>query len=268
MDYVKLINCMRCGMCLPTCPTYALWHEEMDSPRGRIWLMQGAVDGTLTLNPTVTQHFDRCLGCMACVTACPSGVQYDRLIELTRERVEQEVRRPLSERALRALVFAVLPHPKRMRRLLPLARFAPFPQLRELAPPWREPVAPPAETAAVGERLARVGLLTGCVQSVLFGEANRATARVLAAHGYPGSVRTGDAISGLDATPPAGSKVFHAATRSEDGRVLSSGGRVLTVCALGRDIAQARERAYAAIEGVHFDGMFYRRDIGHRALGR
>ena len=184
MDQALLKDCVHCGFCLPTCPTYALWHEEMDSPRGRIWLMQGVADGTMELNRTVAEHFDRCLGCMACVSSCPSGVEYDRLIELTRERVEEEVERPLRERALRALVFAVLPHPKRMRRLLPLARFAPFPQLRELAPPWREPVAPPAETAAVGERLARVGLLTGCVQSVLFGEANRATARVLAAHGY------------------------------------------------------------------------------------
>jgi phosphoribosylamine--glycine ligase len=81
-------------------------------------------------------------------------------------------------------------------------------------------------------------------------------------------VRTGDAIAGLDAATPAGSKVFHAAARSQDNRVLSSGGRVLTVCALGTDIAQARERAYAAIAGIHFDGMFYRRDIGHRALAR
>jgi phosphoribosylamine--glycine ligase len=91
---------------------------------------------------------------------------------------------------------------------------------------------------------------------------------VLAAHGYPGNVLTGDAIAGLDAAVPAGIKVFHAATRSQDVGVLSSGGRVLTVCALGRDIAQARDRAYAAIAGIHFDGMFYRRDIGHRALAR
>jgi glycolate oxidase iron-sulfur subunit len=146
--------------------------------------MQEVLEGRATLNATVAQHFDRCLGCMACVTSCPSGVKYDRLIELTRERVEQSVRRPLSERGLRALAFAILPRPKLTRAALPFSRFAPYRAFRELAPPWREPVAPPRETKAVGERKARVGLLTGCVQSVLFGEVNRATARVLAAHGY------------------------------------------------------------------------------------
>src|SRR4051794_18080971 len=87
MDPLLLRDCVHCGFCLPTCPTYELWHEEMDSPRGRISLMQATVDGTLQLNATVARHFDQCLGCMACVTSCPSGVQYDRLIELTRERV-------------------------------------------------------------------------------------------------------------------------------------------------------------------------------------
>ena len=184
MDPALLRDCVHCGFCLPTCPTYELWHEEMDSPRGRIWLMQATVEGTMELNATVAHHFDQCLGCMACVTSCPSGVQYDRLIELARERVEQEVRRPVSQRALRALAFAVLPHPKVMRATLPFSRLAPFRAFRELAPPWREPAAPPRETPADGARRARVGLLTGCVQSVLFGEVNRATARVLAAHGY------------------------------------------------------------------------------------
>jgi glycolate oxidase iron-sulfur subunit len=184
VDAELLRDCVHCGFCLPTCPTYELWHEEMDSPRGRIYLMSATVDGTLELNATVAQHFDRCLGCMACLTACPSGVQYDRLIELARERVEEEVSRPVSQRALRALAFTVLPRPKVMRVALPFSRLAPFRAFRELAPPWREPVAPPRTTPAVGSTRARVGLLTGCVQSVLFGEVNRATARVLAAHGY------------------------------------------------------------------------------------
>src|SRR5215510_43286 len=156
----------------------------MDSPRGRILLMQAAADGTVELNRTVAQHFDRCLGCMACVTSCPSGVQYDRLIELARERVEAEVPRPPSQRALRGPAFAVLPHPRVMRATLPFSRIAPFRAFRELAPPWREAASPPRETPAAGTRRGRVGLLTGCVQSVLFGEVNRATARVLAAHGY------------------------------------------------------------------------------------
>ena len=184
IDKALIADCVHCGFCLPTCPTYELWHEEMDSPRGRIWLMQETIEGRVELNATVARHFDQCLGCMACVTSCPSGVQYDRLIELARERVEAEVRRPVAERALRTLAFAVLPHPKVMRVALPFSRLAPFRAFRELAPPWRERVSPPRETPATGTTRARVGLLTGCVQSVLFGEVNRATARVLAAHGY------------------------------------------------------------------------------------
>jgi phosphoribosylamine--glycine ligase len=91
---------------------------------------------------------------------------------------------------------------------------------------------------------------------------------VLAAHGYPAGVRTGDAIDGLDAPALPGTKVFHAATREQDGRIVSSGGRVLTVCARGPDLREARARAYAAAEKIRFDGMFYRRDIGYRALQR
>src|SRR4249920_432296 len=164
MDQALLDDCVHCGFCLPTCPTYELWHEEMDSPRGRIWLMQATLDGTVELNRTVAEHFDRCLGCMACLTSCPSGVRYDRLIELARERVEKEVPRPLRERMLRAVVFAVLPHPKRTKlalRFSGLPAPGPFKPLKELAPRWRESVSPPALTAAEGERIARVGLLTG-----------------------------------------------------------------------------------------------------------
>jgi len=206
MDAELIRDCVHCGFCLPTCPTYSLWHEEMDSPRGRIWLMQATLDGTVELDRTVAQHFDRCLGCMACLTSCPSGVRYDRLIELARERVEQEVPRPPHERLLRRLAFAVLPHPRVMRVTLPFAKLAPFRAFRELAPPWREAVSPPRETAAAGERVARVGLLTGCVQSVLFGEVNRATARVLAAFGY----ETVTAYGGC-----CGALALHAGRRAE-----------------------------------------------------
>ncbi len=124
-------DCVHCGFCLPTCPTYVLWSEEMDSPRGRIHLMDARLDGTVTLNATVTQHFDRCLGCMACLSSCPSGVRYDRLIESTRAAVEEEFDRPLSERLVRGLLFRLLPYPGRMRaalRLAPLGRVAPMPK--------------------------------------------------------------------------------------------------------------------------------------------
>ena len=183
-------DCVHCGFCLPTCPTYVLWNEEMDSPRGRIDLISGHLDGALELNDTVVQHFDRCLGCMACLTSCPSGVAYDRLIESTRAEIEETHSRAPIERTIRALVFAVFPHPRRLRAALalePLGRKLPLPRpltpLRELAPPWRSRDAAPPVTAARGPRVARVGLLTGCVQRVLFGDVNAATARVLAADG-------------------------------------------------------------------------------------
>jgi glycolate oxidase iron-sulfur subunit len=163
----------------------------MDSPRGRIHLMDATIDGTITLNPTVSMHFDRCLGCMACVSACPSGVRYDRLIESTRVAVEEEVERPLSDRIVRGVLFRLLPYPGRMRaalRLAQLGRAAPMPRrlrpLVEVAPRWRGRGEVPAVTPAAGERRARVGLLTGCVQSAVFPDVNAATARVLAADGF------------------------------------------------------------------------------------
>ena len=106
-------DCVHCGFCLPTCPTYQLWGEEMDSPRGRIVLMTG------DLNPEASVHFDRCLGCMACVTACPSGVQYDRLIERARPQVERHGARTRRERALRSGIFALFTHPGRLRAAVP-----------------------------------------------------------------------------------------------------------------------------------------------------
>jgi glycolate oxidase iron-sulfur subunit len=184
-------DCVHCGFCLPTCPTYALWREEMDSPRGRIHLMDARLDGTIALNATVATHFDRCLGCMACVTSCPSGVRYDRLIEATRAVVEDEVARPRGERLLRALLFRVLPYPKRMRTTLtlaPLGRITPLPRrfrpLVEVAPRWRGRGVVASLTPAAGRPIARVGLLTGCVQRAVFPDVNAATARVLAADGY------------------------------------------------------------------------------------
>jgi glycolate oxidase iron-sulfur subunit len=184
-------DCVHCGFCLPTCPTYVLWNQEMDSPRGRIHLMDAHLDGTVSLSSVVTTHFDRCLGCMACVSACPSGVRYDRLIEATRAAVEQEFERPFGERLLRSLLFRVLPHPRRMRaalRLAPLGRVAPMPRrfrpLVEMAPRWRGRGEVPRTTAAQGRPRGRIGLLTGCVQRAVFPDVNAATARVLAADGF------------------------------------------------------------------------------------
>jgi glycolate oxidase iron-sulfur subunit len=184
-------DCVHCGFCLPTCPTFVLWSEEMDSPRGRIHLMDARLDGTIALNATVAQHFDRCLGCMACLSSCPSGVRYDRLIESTRAAVEQELERSHGDRFVRGLLFRLLPYPGRMRAALGLARIGramPMPRrlqpLVEIAPRWRGQGDVATVTPAAGPRHARVGLLTGCVQSAVFPDVNAATARVLAADGF------------------------------------------------------------------------------------
>ncbi len=116
-------DCVHCGFCLPTCPTYALWGEEMDSPRGRIQLMSQGLHGE-PLSDSMVEHFDRCLGCMACVPACPSGVQYDKLIEATRAQVERNHTRSPAEKALREAIFALFPYPRRLRLVRgPLAAY-------------------------------------------------------------------------------------------------------------------------------------------------
>ncbi len=199
-------DCVHCGFCLPTCPTYVLWHEEMDSPRGRIVLMgEGLREGS-ELSATMVGHFDNCLGCMACVTACPSGVRYDLLIEDTRQQVERRHPRTLRERLLRKALFATFPHPGRLRATIPLivalrrsglarrvqrsrlaARLPLAQTLAELAPPVRLRDALrrlPAVTPAVGERRGTVGFLQGCVQRAYYGDVNAATVAVLAAEGF------------------------------------------------------------------------------------
>jgi glycolate oxidase iron-sulfur subunit len=189
MDLIK--DCVHCGFCLPTCPSYAVFEEEMDSPRGRIVLMRiGHEEGT-EVSPEMTTHLDRCLGCMACVTACPSGVQYDRLIERARPQVERNGARTPRERALRKAIFALFTHPGRLRAAVPFMALQqklrlPVPY-RELAPkvPVRQAMKQLAEvTPAVGEKRGTIAFMQGCVQRVFFGDVNAATVRVLAAEGF------------------------------------------------------------------------------------
>jgi len=214
-DQALIDDCVHCGFCLPTCPTYVLWGEEMDSPRGRIVLMERGLDEGSEMSAQMVTHFDRCLGCMACVTACPSGVQYDKLIEATRPQVERNHKRPPGERAFRGFVFATFTHPARLRALVPLLALYGRSGLKKLvrkpsllrllgrlgalerltpAVPLRAAVRRlPEVTPAVGAKKARVGLLQGCVQRVFFGDVNEATCRALAADGFevyaPSSVR-------------------------------------------------------------------------------
>ena len=199
-----LDDCVHCGFCLPTCPTYLLWGQETDSPRGRIHLMKLRRDGRDTASDSFVRHIDSCLGCMACVTACPSGVQYDSLLEAARPQVEREANRGAGDRAFRRLIFAVFPHPSRLRVLSwPLGLYqklgiqrllhktgvlgllpARLQAMERLLPPITFGASPlPARIPAQGTQRRRVGLLLGCVQRVFFGNVNDATARVLAAEG-------------------------------------------------------------------------------------
>lgn len=197
-------KCVHCGFCLPVCPTYVLWREEMDSPRGRIYLMKMAQEGAAKMSDEWVAHFDSCLGCLACMTACPSGVDYGKLLEATRAQIERNYKRPLSERLHRRLLFETLSKPDRLNLLRwPLLAyqksgaqaFLRSSGLFKLLPdfvgamdnllpqlPARETLA--VTTAAQGEKRKRVGLLLGCVQRAFFSNVNAATARVLAAEGY------------------------------------------------------------------------------------
>jgi glycolate oxidase iron-sulfur subunit len=195
LDLIR--DCVHCGFCLPTCPSYAVEQDEMDSPRGRILLMRiGHEDGE-SVSPEMTEHFDNCLGCMACVTACPSGVQYDRLIERTRPQLERHGDRTRRERLLRGAIFALFTHPGRLRALAPLMAIQQRLRVREtfgerlpflkLAPRVQARAALrrlPEVTPAVGERRGTVAFMQGCVQRVFFGDVNAATVRVLAAEGF------------------------------------------------------------------------------------
>ena len=193
MTTIDLISeCVHCGFCLPACPTYRSWALEADSPRGRIDLMKGVAEGTLALDAQVLKHFDQCLGCMACVTACPSGVRYDLLIESTRATIEAQARRSPFERLLRAMIFAIFPYPQRLLNLAPLTNLIVRLGLQRILPGGallqtidvRAASTPlPERTAARGAARARVGLLAGCVQRVMFPQVNAATVRVLSAEG-------------------------------------------------------------------------------------
>ncbi|MBM2620019.1 4Fe-4S dicluster domain-containing protein [Actinoplanes sp. LDG1-06] len=197
-----IADCVHCGFCLPTCPTYSLWGNEADSPRGRIYLMNEGITGE-PMSESMVEHFDACLGCMSCVTACPSGVKYDRLIEDTRAQVERRFTRGRGDALLRKAIFAVFPYPRRLRLLRGplrayqgtglqklvkrsglLDRLGPtLATLESLAPRLRKVPPPPRRVLARGTRRAVVGMLTGCVQGAFFPEVNSATVRILAAEG-------------------------------------------------------------------------------------
>ena len=213
-------DCVHCGFCLPACPTYKSWGNEMDSPRGRIDLMKGLSSGVIVLDQTVSAHFDRCLACMACVPACPSGVRYDLLIEAQRAKLEVTAPRTPADRAFRELIFALFPHPGRLKALsVPLFLYAKsgvqalirrsgllgsvplrFAQLEALSPnvsfaDLRTPL-PEFTAAQPGRARGRVALVAGCVQRSFFPSVNAATIRVLSAEGYDVLVPPGQGCCG------------------------------------------------------------------------
>ena len=206
--------CVHCGFCLPACPSYLLLGQEMDSPRGRIYMMRAGVEGRAALTPSMVEHFDTCLGCMACETSCPSGVKYAPLLEETRAAIEHHHRRPLGERLLRTALFLVLPYPARLRLLVaPLgvarwlqrrprllatlpARLRGLIALAPARPASRDGGPVPEQTPAAGPRRLKVGLVTGCVQSVFFQGVNHATVRVLSAEGCEVAAPAGQGCCG------------------------------------------------------------------------
>lgn len=194
-------DCVHCGFCLSACPTYIETGNELDSPRGRIYLMGSVLDEKIPLGDTVVEHLDKCLGCLACETACPSGVEYRFLIEASRAQIEKNYKRSAGDKLFRGMLFSLLPYPKRLGRMLPLLYFYNKSGLRRLFNSFgilkkvsktlyrMEQMIPevdnitiknyPEVTSPVNEKKHRVALLTGCVQNVFFSGTNISSVNVL-----------------------------------------------------------------------------------------
>lgn len=202
-------KCVHCGFCTATCPTYVMLGDELDSPRGRIYLIQNMLEKEAEPTPQVVKHVDRCLSCLSCMTTCPSGVNYMHLVDHARAYIEQRYRRPLSERLIRNLLAAVLPYPGRFRVALALARLA-----RPAAPllarmRWARPLASmlklaprqgagnaTCDTPPPATPVGRVALLQGCAEPVLKPEVRAATIRLLGRIGYQVVLAPGEQCCG------------------------------------------------------------------------
>jgi glycolate oxidase iron-sulfur subunit len=198
-------KCVHCGFCLATCPTYVLLGDELDSPRGRIYLMKQMLEQEAEPTAEVVVHIDRCLSCLSCMTTCPSGVNYMHLVDHARAYIEARYRRPWRERMLRALLARVLPYPGRLRLALALARLAmpvrplfgqgPLGAMLALAPPGP---APPAkvETSTPARPKGRIALLQGCAEPVLRPQVREAAVRLLQRAGYEVAFASGEGCCG------------------------------------------------------------------------
>ena len=202
--------CVHCGFCTATCPTYVLLGDELDSPRGRIYLIKEMLEHDRPATADVVKHIDRCLSCLACMTTCPSGVHYMHLVDHARAHIEETYRRPLLDRLLRALLANVMPYPARLRAALvaalvakPLAPLFDAIGLKPLAAalrlaPWKLPGGGNAQRIypAAGPRRGRVALLAGCANEALAPSITQATIRVLNRHGIEVAIAQGEGCCG------------------------------------------------------------------------
>jgi glycolate oxidase iron-sulfur subunit len=237
-----LRKCVHCGFCTATCPTYVTLGNELDSPRGRIYLIKDMLENGRKADKEIVTHVDRCLSCLSCMTTCPSGVNYMHLVDHARAHIEQTYKRPLVDRLIRQVLAFTLPHPKRFRAALSLTKLGrpfagllagvpalkPLTAMLKLAPasvPAASSVSRPGRHLAKGERRGRVALLTGCAQSVLEPGINEATVRLLNRLGVEVVVPEGEGCCGAlvhhmgkeDAALAAARKNVDAWTRQIEG---------------------------------------------------
>ncbi|MCC2107202.1 MAG: glycolate oxidase subunit GlcF [Hyphomicrobiales bacterium] len=205
-----LRTCVHCGFCTATCPTYLLLGDELDSPRGRIYLIKDMLEGGKNASDEVVKHVDRCLSCLSCMTTCPSGVHYMHLVDHARAHIEHTYTRSLPDRLVRELLAFVLPYPERFKLALTAGRLArPLAPLVRLVPgvgprlaamldlaPSATPAAPPAPVALSEERRGRVAILEGCAQPALKPSINAATKRLLARCGVEVVAAPGEGCCG------------------------------------------------------------------------
>ena len=238
-----LRSCVHCGFCTATCPTYQVLGDELDSPRGRIYLIKDMLENDRDPDAKTVKHIDRCLSCLACMTTCPSGVHYMHLVDHARDYIEQRYKRPFSDRALRWVLARILPYPMRFRVALlgakmgrPFARFMPDARLRamlEMAPKVIPPVSAnddPQTFQPKTPKKMRVALMTGCAQKALNTDINDATIRVLTRLGCEVVVAEGAGCCGAlthhmgktDESHATAAKNIKAWAREMDGRGLDA----------------------------------------------
>ena len=206
-------KCVHCGFCTATCPTYVTLGNELDSPRGRIYLIKEMLENDRPADEKVVTHIDRCLSCLACMTTCPSGVNYMHLVDHARTHIERTYQRPFADRMIRKILSLTLPYPARFRASIQLAKLGrpfagvfdgikplkPLAAMLKLAPtslPAKSKVNEPGVRSATGERIKRVALLTGCAQSVLDPKINEATVRLLTRLGVEVVIPEGEGCCG------------------------------------------------------------------------